>query len=293
MARALLVLWAAALGGPAIAAEDPIPVLIVTGSHRHDWVNTTPVLAKILTDTGRFKVSVTEAPGRDLNPDNLAKFKLIVLHYRENDKPAKYEILDEKGQKTGQFRDIPPHPDRWPEPCEGALLAAVQKGTGCVAPHYGTSAFDEGKAAWPEYEQLVGGGWRVSKKHFGHGTMFQFRVRIVDKEHPITKGMPEEFLHSKDELYHNSLMLEGNKVLTTAFDDPEKGGKPCTGKDENVTWVHDYGKGHVFTTVLGHGPDQMRLSPGFQCLFARGCEWAATGAVTIPVPAKMDAEPVK
>jgi hypothetical protein len=45
--------------------------------------------------------------------------------------------------------------------------------------------------------------------------------------------------------------------------------------------------------VLGHGVDQMRSSPGFRTLFARGCEWAATGKVTIPVPDKLDAEPVK
>ena len=82
-------------------------------------------------------------------------------------------------------------------------------------------------------------------------------------------------------------------MLATAFDDPEKGGKACTGRDETVAWVRDYGKGRVFTTVLGHGPDQMRLSPGFRALFARGCEWAATGKVTIPVPEKFDADPLK
>jgi type 1 glutamine amidotransferase len=289
MIRGVSLLCALLLAG----TEDPLPVLIVTGSHRHDWVNTTPILAKILTDSGRFKVTVTEDPAKDLTAENLAKYKVVLLHYRENDKVSKVELLDDKGQKNGQIREIPPHPDRWPEAAEKALLDAVQNGMGCVALHYGTSAFDEGKASWPEFEKLIGGGWRVTKKAFGHGTMFQFKVKIADKEHPITKGMPDEFLHAKDELYHKSFMLEGNKVLTTGFDDPEKGGKPCTGKDENLTWVHDYGKGHVFTTVLGHGPDQMRNSPGFQCLFARGCEWAATGAVTIPVPAKMDAEAAK
>jgi type 1 glutamine amidotransferase len=270
--------------------DDPVPVLLVTGSHHHDWVNTTPMLVKILSDSGRFKVTVTEDPAKDLTPEALANVRLVVLHYRQFDKTAKIEVLDEKGLKTGQVREIPPHPNRWPEAAENALLAAVRNGTGCVALHYGTSAFDDPKASWPEYEQLIGGGWRASKKQFGHGTMFQFKVKMVDQEHPITRGMPVEFLHARDELYHKSFMVEGNRVLATAFDDPEKGGKPCTGKDENVTWVRDYGKGHVFTTVLGHGPDQMRQSPGFRTLFARGCEWAATGKVTLPVPEKVDAE---
>ncbi|HYF01680.1 MAG TPA: ThuA domain-containing protein, partial [Planctomycetota bacterium] len=72
--------------------------------------------------------------------------------------------------------------------------------------------------------------------------------------------------------------------------DPKLGDDRCTGKDENLAWVREHGKGRVFTTVLGHGPDQMKLSPGFQALVSRGAEWAATGAVTIPVPSKIDAE---
>jgi type 1 glutamine amidotransferase len=275
------------------AGEDPVPVLLVTGSHTHDWVNTTPVLSKILSDSGRFKVTVTEDPAKDLTPQTLAGVRLIVLHYRQTDKPAKYEILDEKGLKTPQVREVPPHPNRWPEAAERALLAAVHDGAGCVALHYGTSAFDEPQASWPEYENLIGGGWRASKKQYGHGTMYQFKVKLIDREHPITRGMPAEFLHAKDELYHKSLLLEGSRVLVTAFDDPEKGGKPCTGKDENLAWVREYGKGRVFTFMLGHGPEQMRRSPGFQTLFARGCEWAATGAVTIPIPEPLDAEPLK
>ncbi len=275
-------------------AQEPIPLLIVTGSHRHDWVNTTPVLKSLLEATGRFAVTVTEDPAKDLTPENLAKVRVVVLHYRENDKPSKWELLDDKGQKTGKIREVPPHPGRWPEAAEKALLAAIEKGTGCIALHYGTSAFDDGAANWPEYEKLIGGGWRVSKKAFGHSKkMFQFEVKIANKDHPITKGFPDKFLHAKDELYHKSLMVEGNTVLTTAFDDPKLGDELCTGKDENLTWVREHGKGRVFTTLLGHGPDQMRLSPGFRTLFARGCEWAATGKVTIPVPAKLDAEPAK
>ena len=276
----------------AFKREDPVPLLVVTGSHHHDWVNTTPVLVKFLEASGRFKVSVTTDPPKDLNPENLAKYKAVILHYRENDKVAKFEVVDEKGQKT--VKEIPPHPDRWPEAAEKALLAAVEKGMGCVALHYGTSAFDGPKTSWPEYEKLIGGGWRVSKKAFGHSKkMFQFEVKIATRDHPITKGFPDKFLHAKDELYHKSYMVEGNTVLATAFDDPKLGDDACTGKDENVTWVREYGKGRVFTTVLGHGPDQMRLSPGFQCLFSRGCEWVATGKVTLPIPAKFDAEPAK
>lgn len=270
---------------------NPISALIITGSELHDWVNTTPAVVKCLESTGRFKVTVSDSPARDLTPDYLSQFGVAILYYRENPKPSRWDILDQNGMKTGKVREIAAQPDRWPEAAEEALVNAVSAGMGCVALHYATSAFDEGEASWPEYENLVGGGWRVSKKCFGHSKkLFQFDVVTATKDHPITRDFPSKFRHSKDELYHRALMLEGNTVLNTAFDDPTLGDERCTGKQENLTWVRHYGKGRVFTTLLGHGPQQIRLSPGFQALFCRGCEWAATGEVTLPLPEKMDAE---
>ena len=49
-----------------------------------------------------------------------------------------------------------------------------------------------------------------------------------------------------------------------------------------------YGKGRVFHTALGHDLDSMQ-APGFLVSFARGTEWAARAAVTLP--AKIDIHP--
>ena len=53
-----------------------------------------------------------------------------------------------------------------------------------------------------------------------------------------------------------------------------------------MDWVRDYGKGRVYTTMLGH-TWKNELNPNlddlnFQTLLARGAEWAATGKVTVP-----------
>jgi hypothetical protein len=48
----------------------------------------------------------------------------------------------------------------------------------------------------------------------------------------------------------------------------------------------DFGKGRVFTTALGHDVEQVQ-TPAFTTTFARGAEWAATGKVTLPIPAAM------
>ena len=45
-----------------------------------------------------------------------------------------------------------------------------------------------------------------------------------------------------------------------------------------------FGKGRIFHTVLGHHVEQIKEG-SFVTTFQRGTEWAATGKVTIPVPA--------
>ena len=56
-----------------------------------------------------------------------------------------------------------------------------------------------------------------------------------------------------------------------------------------MDWVIPYGKGRVYTTMLGHlwknGPETAMRCVGFQTLLIRGVEWAASGKVTYPIPA--------
>ena len=59
-----------------------------------------------------------------------------------------------------------------------------------------------------------------------------------------------------------------------------------TGANEPMLWTLDYGKGHIFVTALGHDVEQVQ-TPAFMTTFARGAEWAATGKVTLPIPAAM------
>jgi len=82
-------------------------------------------------------------------------------------------------------------------------------------------------------------------------------------------------------------------VLATGFDDhslyvPKPREVLPTGpsQDEPLLWTVPYGAGRVFATMLGNDMRAVR-TPGFITTFARGTEWAATGAVTIPVPPEL------
>ncbi|MBI4606794.1 MAG: ThuA domain-containing protein [Planctomycetes bacterium] len=245
--RAVLCL-AAVLSCGALAAA-PVKVAILTGENNHDWVSTTPVLESILEGSGRFEVEVLDKPWEDVTPERLAPFEAIVLNFN------------------------PTSGKKWMDAQAAAFLDAVAaKGKGVVVVHAADNAFP----GWREYEKLLGGAWRSSA---GHGSFHAFAVEIVDREHPITRGLPRIFEHAADELYHGLTMEPGVRVLALAFSSKARSGG--IDRYEPMAWTLRYGRGRVFHTPLGHAASSME-SAGFVTLLLRGTEWAATGDVTLP-----------
>src|ERR1700746_1708763 len=90
----------------------------------------------------------------------------------------------------------------------------------------------------------------------GHGAKHPFTVIVRDADHPITRGMPREWRHTADELYHGMRgPIQGVHLLATAYSDRGKGG---TGEPEPMMWTVTYGKGRVFHTPMGHDVVAMR-----------------------------------
>lgn len=244
-----LALTVATLVSPARAAK----VLIITGDEFHAWKQTAPLIKEILSKAGH-EVTITETPGKDLTPDNLAKFDAFVLNYRNTPKGPK--------ENPGSV---------WSDDNKKAFLDAVSKGKGLYVYHWASSAFTSDTALDKEYERALAGGWR---KQGNHGKAHAFTV-TVRKEHPVTAGV-SEFKHGPDELYQNSVMFPESTVLATAFSDSKIDPKN-SGKHEPVVWVATYGKGRVVENVLGHDVSAMKGEP-FQKLLAQGVAWAAEGA---------------
>jgi type 1 glutamine amidotransferase len=247
---ALSVLAVLTLAVPPAPADDnrPIKLLIITGDEAHDWKAQSGALQEFLPKSGRIEVTVTTTPAKDLTPENLAKYDVLLLN----------------------FRETKPTPEtKWTDANKQALLDAVKGGKGLVVFHFASSSFPD----WAEYEKMIGGGWR---KQGYHGPAHEFVVKKTPADHPISRGLPAEFAHVTDELYSNSVMVPGNLVLATAYSDPAK--PRGTGKDEPVIWVNSYGKGRVYHNVLGHSAQAM-ADPNFQEWMVRGILWAATGDV--------------
>src|SRR5713226_3896820 len=72
---------------PSIQAATPIRALIIDGQNNHDWSHTTPVLKKILDDTGLFQVEVLTTPpkGGDFSvfKPEFSKYQVVISNYNE------------------------------------------------------------------------------------------------------------------------------------------------------------------------------------------------------------------
>ncbi len=272
MRLALLLLslaaWAQSVPDHYYFEAGKIRVLILSGRNNHDWRSTTPYLRHVLEATGRFDVRVTEEP-QALNAETLRPYDVLVSNY------------------CGP---------RWGQTAEQAVEQFVSSGKGLVVIHAASYPFGSTpvladkmrrttvyQQPWLAWGEMVGATWSDDNPRTGHAQRHAYRVEWQDKAHPVAAGL-DGFLIS-DELYHNFRTKPGNHVLAAAFDSPQIGGN---GKQEPLIWTRDYGKGRMYHTALGHDLDAMQ-APGFVSTYARGVEWAASGAVTLP--ARIDTDP--
>ncbi|MBN2294601.1 MAG: ThuA domain-containing protein [Pirellulales bacterium] len=260
----------------ASAHAGPIKALIVDGQNNHDWKGTTPMLKKQLEETGLFSVDVVTSPEKGKSMDGF------------NPQFSKYDVV--VSNYTG---------DPWPERVKKALEDYVAGGGGLVIYHAANNAF----ADWKAYNEMIAvGGWGGRNEKHGpyiywrdgkvvrdmepgrggsHGPQHEFVIVVREPNHPITRGLPEKFMHSSDELYCKLRGPAKNlTLLATAFSPKDKRG---TGRHEPMLMTIAYGKGRVFHTAFGHGPKQLH-SVAFIVTFQRGTEWAATGKVTQKLP---------
>ena len=276
--RALLTLALLGLLVSTGQAAEKLKLLIVDGQNNHNWKATSPVLKSFLEKSGRFTVTVSTSPARNGGEAAWAKFR-----------PDFASVDVVLSNYNGQL---------WPGPVQAALEKYVSGGGGLVIVHAANNAFPQ----WGEWNKMIGLGWRGAGygdrltlddagksvrtakgkgPGAGHGPQHAFSVVVRDRRHPVMAGIPAEWMHFRDELYHGQRGPALNMhILATAFSAKAKRG---TGAHEPMVWWIPYGKGKVFTTVMGHADYSMKCV-GFQTIVSRGAEWSATGKVTLAVP---------
>lgn len=296
--RAIARFLLTALVGLALVAQAQAAgkskVLIIDGQNNHNWKATTPVLKAMLEKSGAFEVEVCTTPPNGAPADAWAAFRpqfknfqAVLVNYNDYFKGAG------KG-------------DQWPEEVRKALEQYMQDGGGLVIFHAANNAFP----TWVEWNKMIALNWQGNTfgegikiedgkvVHIpvgqgpgaGHGPQHEYDAQLLNKEHPITKGMPATWHHTKDELYHGQRGPAQNMdVLVYGFDDPAATKGAGTNQNEPLVYTVSYGKGRVFVNLMGHDAPQTE-QPDMIALMTRGTEWAATGKVTLPLPENFKAK---
>ena len=282
-----LAIFSLTLSGISCSPKTNINALIVTGQNNHNWEGSSIVLKDILQKSGLFTVTTNISPKKG---EDMSKF---IIDFS----PYDVVVLDYTG-------------DAWPVETRENFVNYLQNGGGVVVYHAANNAFPD----WPEYNEIIGlGGWGRRNEKSGpyiyikngevvrddspgrggsHGSQHEFVVQTYKPNHPIMNGLPEKWLHAKDELY-SELRGPAKNLEVLAFahaDNIYKG----TGRNEPVLMTIRYGKGRIFHTALGHAGGG-KYYPAMECAgfittFLRGTEWAATGKVKQKVPASFPTE---
>ena len=232
---------------PALCAAEPaassankrVKVLLVTGIEFHNWRETAPQIAKQLTSCPDIEVRL-ETNFNVLCWDEILDYDVLFFNFwnSKDDSPS----LD-----------------------DDLALSNIEKfldsGKGIVVYHLAIGVFETHK---DRVEKIIG---RVYDRSLPpHDPLREFEVKIVKRDHPIMKSVPD--FKTLDELY-TCFALEGRpiEVLAEAM-------SINVNKSFPMAYLHKYGKGHVFTTVLGHDLQALK-SQEFATILRNAVLWLA------------------
>jgi type 1 glutamine amidotransferase len=146
-------------------------------------------------------------------------------------------------------------------PQEKALLEAVRSGVGIAGWHGGLGDSFRNNT---EYQFMVGGQWVAHP-----GGVIDYRVNIIDRKDPVTKGLSDFDMHS--EQYYVQMDPNVKVLATTTFTD--KNASWIGGAVIPVAWKKAYGKGRVFYSSLGHVATDFSVPQAIE-IQKRGIRWA-------------------
>jgi type 1 glutamine amidotransferase len=199
--------------------------------------------------TGAFSVVITDDPNM-LKADTLSEFDAVCFNNTTHLKLS---------------------PEKTPELCKG-LMDFVKGGKGIVGIHAATDNFYD----WPEAMEMMGG------KFTGHpwtsGGTWAFKIDQPD--HPLMAPFEGKGFKISDEIYRTDppLYSRDKALVLMSLDLSDEATKNAKGvregdEDTGISWIKNWGQGHVFYCSLGHNHD-ITWTPPILAHYLRGIQFA-------------------
>jgi type 1 glutamine amidotransferase len=133
-----------------------------------------------------------------------------------------------------------PTPNNWITEEQGeAVKDFVSAGNGFYSLHNNSHVSLSSKP----YREVMGGAY------IGHPPQRPFKVRVVRKDHPVTQGV-QDFMVNDEQHYvtydkdSNNIILRAENIDGLTYEN--------LGNGSISGWAHEYGKGRVVFTAVGH-----------------------------------------
>jgi len=237
---ALVALVAASVASRA-AAEKPskIKALLLTGGCCHDYDAQKKILTEGISERAAVEWTIVHEGGKSTDHK-------ISIHEDPNwAKPYDVVVHNECFASVKDVDFI------------HRITDAHKQGVPAIVIHCGMHCY-RGKT--DEWFKFVG----VTSR--GHGAHHPIKVEVIERDHPIMKGLAGSWRTPKGELYNIESMGENAKALAKGVSD--RPDKPNT-----CVWTNQYGKARVFGTTLGHHNETMER-PVYLDMLARGLLWS-------------------
>jgi type 1 glutamine amidotransferase len=222
----------------------PIRALLVIGGCCHDYERQKDIITKGISARANVQWAIA------YDPDKGTRHKNPVYNNADWAKGFDVVVHDECCADVKDLETI----NRILEPHRKGLPSVVLH---CAMHSYRSEGWPKAVIPWFEFTGL---------QTTGHGDQLPIAMAYVDKDSPITKGLPD-WKTDREELYNN---ITG-KLLETAH--PLATGKQGT-TECVVTWTNLYkGKTRVFGTTLGHNNTTVG-DPRYLDLVTRGLLWS-------------------
>jgi uncharacterized protein len=256
------ILWAAS---PVMNKEQ---VTAMSSDNNHTIIKPPEFSALVLAERGgdheAFVVSALDWLNRFAEEKNF-EFT-VVNHAIEIDEAllSKYTVIIQLNYA----------PYAWGDKAMAAFVKYIEEGKGGWVGFHHASLLGEfdGYPMWNWFSDFMGGirfkNYIASK---ASGT-----VNVEDKNHPVMKGVPSQFMIPDDEWYTFDKNPRPNvHVLATVDESSYKPSSDIKMGDHPVIWINDKMKARNVYFLMGHSPVLLN-SAEFKTMFGNAIIWAAT-----------------